>query len=812
MAALDGLIAQIEDKTLRERLGAEVKKLTDEKTFGLVFEDHLPELTPLYSEKIRKGSTVAIRGDDIANVWRVISVVGKAARCVNRRTSEERHIPATDLVVVLQFGEPIFPSLVPMDRVKNGSDDSPWHTLIEADNYHALQLLEYLYAGQVDCIYIDPPYNSGARDWKYNNDYVDGNDGWRHSKWLAFMKRRLRIAKRLLNRDTSVLIVTIDEKEYLHLGMLLEQVFPEARIQMVSTMINPANVARANGFGRSDEYIFVVMLGSAAPSRLHLPREWVSSKGRTHTGKIRWDLLRRSGTNAERSHSPGCFYPIYVDPNTRRIDQIGSALPKGQSNAEGISGLTPVLPIRKDGSAGNWQWAPNTLKDRIKQGRVKVGGNPIRGFTIYILKDGEYAKIQRGEFQQEGIADDGSLRVEDNDSSFVMAVPGSQWRITGHDATQYGSRLLGDILPGRRFPFPKSIYAVRDVVRFYVENNPKALIVDFFAGSGTTLTAVNLLNAADGGQRRSILVTNNEVSIEEAAGLTARGLQPGEEEWEALGICRSVTWPRSKFTIHGTRDDGTQLGGEYLAGTTVDREKPRSFTHIGFFEQETLRNVAMKKQLVSMIDGLPQTLVKETCPFIVSEDHDASVLFDPASADSWLDELEGQEHIFRFFIATSRKAHFDVLKARINELLGPQIIVEEKKRPMRKGFAANLAYFKLDFLDKNNVALGRQFHEILALLWLRAGAIGAVPELPRSMDIPAMLIPDKNPFAVLVDESKYREFLTAIESRNDLTHVFLVTDSEDAFHEMASEIAAPNVIQLYRDYLENFMINRGELG
>jgi hypothetical protein len=108
-----------------------------------------------------------------------------------------------ELLVVRQFGEPIFPSLVPVDAVANGPAEAPWHTLIEADNYHALQLLEYLYAGQVDCIYIVPPYNTGARDWKYNNDYVDGNDGWRHSKWLAFMDKRLKLAKRLLKPNAG---------------------------------------------------------------------------------------------------------------------------------------------------------------------------------------------------------------------------------------------------------------------------------------------------------------------------------------------------------------------------------------------------------------------------------------------------------------------------------------------------------------------------------------------------------------------------------------------------------------------------------
>ena len=103
--------------------------------------------------------------------------------------------------------------------------DKPYHVVIKGENHHALEALRFTHAGKVDCIYIDPPYNSGARDWKYNNDYVDENDAYRHSKWLAFMERRLKLAKELLNPDDSVLIVTIDEKEYLRLGLLLEQTF-----------------------------------------------------------------------------------------------------------------------------------------------------------------------------------------------------------------------------------------------------------------------------------------------------------------------------------------------------------------------------------------------------------------------------------------------------------------------------------------------------------------------------------------------------------------------------------------------------------
>lgn len=827
MAAINDLIAQISDPRLRDRLLVEWASASREKKFGLVFEDHLPELLPLYSARPRKGDLVSRRQGTLKDIWQVKAVSENIATCVkpsneaypselNRTSADSEQFRMEDLLVVREFGEPIFPALVPVDAVANGPADAPWHTLIEADNYHTLQLLDYLYAGQVDCIYIDPPYNTGARDWKYNNDYVDGNDGWRHSKWLAFMEKRLKLAKRLLKVDDSVLIVTIDEKEVLHLGMLLDQVFPEARIQMISSMINPANVARAGGFGRSDEYIFFVMFGNATPDRLRLNREWVSSKGRTHTGGIRWDLLRRSGTNAERNHSPGCFYPIYVNPNTHAVERIGTPLPRGQAQAEQIPGLIAVLPIRKNKSEGNWQWSPGTLKERMAQGRVRIGGNARRGFVVYILKDGEYAKIQRGEFQEAGRASDGSLIVESNDASFVQAVPGSQWRITGHDATQYGSRLIGDILPDRSFPFPKSLYAVRDTLRFYVESNPNALIVDFFAGSGTTLNAVNLLNAADNGRRRCILVTNNEVSADEAETLRGNGQQPGDDKWEAQGICRSVTWPRSKFTILGQRDDGSKLSGDYVSSKIVETAKDRKFLQIGFVDPATLNSTTKKKQVIALIDGLPQVLVKDSCPFIVSEDHKISILFDMTSVEDWLEALDGQQHITTFYIVTQSKRVFDGVKAQVVDLLGSILVPEEEKRAMSDGFSTNLAYFKIDFLQKDRVSLRRAFREILPLLWLRAGAVGPRPELKRGEPEPALFTPEGGNFLVLLDETHIGRLLTVLADSAGQSHVYIVTDADESFKSMAQDIwevagrvnPRLQVVQLYRDYLLNFMINK----
>lgn len=225
MAAINDLIGQIQDKELRERIQREVDKMSKQKKFGLVFEEHLPECTPLYDITVKAGVTVAKRNGKVNDIYKVLSVTDGVASCLYREDTEVINFPVNELVCVAEFGEPIYPYLKPLDSVCNAPDSNLWHTLIEADNYHALQLLEYLYAGKVDCIYIDPPYNTRAKDWKYNNDYVDPTDSYKHSKWLSMMQKRLKIAKKLLNPENSVLIITIDEKEYLHLGCLIEELF-----------------------------------------------------------------------------------------------------------------------------------------------------------------------------------------------------------------------------------------------------------------------------------------------------------------------------------------------------------------------------------------------------------------------------------------------------------------------------------------------------------------------------------------------------------------------------------------------------------
>ena len=582
MSRLTDLMARLraENPPLAADIEKEISALTERRPFGLNFERHVPEAVELAGRKVRRGDKVRVlpsrgekRGPENDVIW-TVAAVNRAAGTASIESADVpgesdgelsvglTEVALDDLVVVAEFRDPIYPGLVSNGRVERGGD-KPFHTVINAENYHALQMLLFAHRGKVDCIYIDPPYNTGARDWKYNNDYVEGDDLYRHSKWLAFMERRLLLAKELLNPDDSVLIVTIDEKEYLRLGMLLEQVFSDCDIQMVSSLINPAGVARQGGFSRTDEYVFVVRVGTARVQRVMLDREWVSGRGRTHTGTIRWDLLRRSGEGASRTDSPGCFYPIYVDPSGPRLAHVGDALADGTSVPPARRGCVPVLPIRQDGSEGRWQWAPETLRQRAAQGRLRITGSSTSGFVMSILKDGEFGKVQRGEFEVVGHGADGSIQVGDIDVSRILAVPGSQWRISSHDATQYGTRLLGGLLPGRKFPFPKSLFAVEDALRFFVSEKPDALIVDFFAGSGTTAHAVMRLNRQDGGRRRSVVVTNNEVSDKEAKTLSQEGRRPGDPEWEALGIFEHITRPRIEAAVTGLTHTGEPVVGDY---------------------------------------------------------------------------------------------------------------------------------------------------------------------------------------------------------------------------------------------------------
>lgn len=581
MSRLTDLLAQARktDPQLAADLEAEFRQLTRHNQFGLVFERHQPEAVEPPGRPVRRGDTVRVpppRGSlTIGDTrhWVVTDLErtpdGKQAHLTEADVDPEVREPATstaaleDLVVVARFEDPIYPGLVETGRVENGGPDKPFHTVINAENFHALEMLTYTHRHKVDCIYIDPPYNTGAKDWKYNNDYVEADDDYRHSKWLSFMERRLQVARELLNPEDSVLIVTIDEKEYLRLGMLLEQTFPEARMQMVSTVINPAGSTRDGSFARTDEYIYFVQFGASKVRRVELSDSWRLNPKDKRTTQMLWSMLKRTGTGKNRTDSPNLFYPIFVHEDGSGIHSIGEVLPLGvdRHSIEPPVGTIPAYPIHDDGTEGRWQVSRDALPGLIEAGFVRIGRrSPMQGFTISYLKAGEQKKVLDGTYEIHGRRPDGSVI---SNSIMQRFIPGSAWRIPGHDASRHGSNMVRAFLPDRKFPFPKALYAVEDALRFFVKDKPNAVVLDFFAGSGTTAHAVMRLNKQDGGRRQCISVTNNEVSADEQKGLRKQGLRPGDPEWEQWGICDYVTKPRITAAITGETPAGDPIKGAY---------------------------------------------------------------------------------------------------------------------------------------------------------------------------------------------------------------------------------------------------------
>ncbi|WP_138471796.1 site-specific DNA-methyltransferase [Poseidonocella sp. HB161398] len=580
MSRLTDLIARAKakDSALGDELEREFKALASRRAFGLNFERHRPESVELPGRPVRRGDKVRIlppRGSvqrPDQRLWRVKRIDGEGearmalVELIDTAAPEMVDVAVADLVVVAEFRDYIYPGLVSTGRVERGGD-KPFHTVINGENFHVLEALTYTHRGKIDAIYIDPPYNTGARDWKYNNDYVESEDLYRHSKWLAFMERRLLVARELLNPVGSVLVVTIDEKEYLRLGLLLEQLFPEAEQQMVTIVINPNGVARGKELARVEEYAFFVFFGDAGPSLVVdslLDTESLSSSQRSG---VRWEWLLRGGNNSRRQDRPNLFFPIFIDPQTRTIAKVGETIPLSvdRSTVPDQPGLITVWPVRagRDEEA-TWQKSPASLRKLIADGFARVGAHDAKNdrWSILYLGPSQIRRIDSGELVVTGRREDGSVEVDFGERG-VRRTPKTVWNRGSHKAGEYGSMLVRRLTGDRKFPFPKSLYAVEDALRIAVAEKPTATILDFFSGSGTTAHAVMRLNRQDGGRRQCISVTNNEVAADEQASLCKNGLRPGDPDWEKLGICDYITKPRIAAAITGRTPEGEDIKGDY---------------------------------------------------------------------------------------------------------------------------------------------------------------------------------------------------------------------------------------------------------
>lgn len=692
MSRLTELIRQAKEKdpALGAELEREYRTLSGRRAFGLNFERHRPEAVELPGRPIRRGDKVRIlaprgstdQGD--GRLWRVTRIEKADGErrahleCVGNDDVESKTVSTDDLVVVAEFRDPIHPGLVSTGAVNRGGD-RPSHTVINGENFHALKALTYTHRGAVDAIYIDPPYNTGARDWKYNNDYVEGDDLYRHSKWLAFMERRLLLARELLNPANSVLTVAIDERELHRLGLLLDDLFPGADRQLVTLVMNRAGSPRPDRLTRVEEYLFFVFLGSAKASGgpTNLLSEQVESS--TAMPTVWFAALRRGKGKALRSYyqETDLFYPVNLDAETGEFHSVGKPLPTGEppDSYEAPPGTVQIWPIAK-GNELTWRFSREKMEEFLAAGTARLGKrDPKTGLRpVTYLQPGTIRKIESGVFRVVGRTAEGALQLELGDGVRSGKPAATVWNTTSHYARDHGSQLLDRLLPRREFPFPKALYAVEDAVRIATGDRPDAVVLDFFAGSGTTAHAVMRLNKQDGGRRQCISVTNNEVSADEQRRLREAGLRPGDPQWEALGICDHITKPRIEAAITGRTPDGEPISGDYkftdefpLADGfeenaeffTLTYENPIAIGHNRAFERVApllwLRAGAQGRR----IDTVP------TSGWDVADTY--GILFDLDHADAFIHAIEKAEQVRLVYVVTDDDRRFQSVARQLPE-------------------------------------------------------------------------------------------------------------------------------------------------
>lgn len=376
---------------------------------------------------------------------------------------------------------------VPERAILSDDAEAPNHILIEGDNLETLTALSYTHAGKIDVIYIDPPYNTGNKDFIYNDSFVDKEDGYRHSKWLTFMNKRLKIAKNLLS-DKGVIFISIDDNEQAPLKMLCDEVF--GNINLCGQLI----WRKKSGGGQTDIYFvteheYILVYQKSAAFKWIDPVEIQSLdefKNEDERGKYNLVKLEKWGSSAHKEDRPSMYFPIK--------DEQGN----------------DYFPIAPDGKPGRWriglQRMENVLNNNLIEWRK---GKPYE--KVYFDINAQKVKVKKSRSILYDVA-------ENADGSYLLT-------------SLFGKK---DI-----FTNPKPVELITNVIRHH--GNKSGIILDFFAGSGTTLHATMQLNAEDGGHRQCILVTNNE-----------------------NGICENVTYERNRRVIQGY----TTPKGEKVPGLT----------------------------------------------------------------------------------------------------------------------------------------------------------------------------------------------------------------------------------------------------
>lgn len=398
--------------------------------------------------------------------------------------------------------------------------------LIEGDNLASLKLLEKTHKGKIDLIYIDPPYNTGNKDFIYDDVFVDKSDSFIHSKWLSFMSARLKIARKLL-APQGALIISIGYQEVHNLNLLCQDIFFDR--QNVVVTVQTSGGKPNGGFNYTQEYLMFVVPTDFSPNAM------------SFTGGIeRSPFEGLTLSTFDKTTRPNQTYPIFIEKNTMRIVGVGKSLAERIADGsylgeakdfvfdfnEAPEGTVALWPISSKGADCVWRLISTRLLHDWKLGYIKVSKNKSKAcpneYSLQYLPDGVIRKIESGDLEVIGRENDlPTLKLGKNET--VGSDIPTIWTEKDFFTTK-GSSYVRNIFGDKRFPYPKPLEFIVELLRASTSDN--SLIVDFFAGSGTTGEATMLLNKETRGNRRFILCTNNE-----------------------NGICREVTYERIKRVI-----------------------------------------------------------------------------------------------------------------------------------------------------------------------------------------------------------------------------------------------------------------------
>jgi len=495
----------------------------------------------------------------------------------------------------------------------DGGPDAPNHVLIEGDNLEALTTLAYTHAGKIDVIYIDPPYNTGNKDFIYNDSFVDSEDSYRHSKWLSFMSKRLRIAKKLLS-DHGVIFISIDDNEIAQLKLLCSDVFGyRSFLQQIIIESNPRGSQSSKYFANTHEYLLVFSKYPQPDITFGLSKDdddLSEYKYEDAKGKYRLLGLRQRGGAWRKEDRPLLHYPIYINPRTRRV-----------SLTESEEFSIKVIPQRPSGELGRWTWSTQKLNKQISE---------VVGIIVNEGTENEKWDIARKNY----------LTTEDGEVKLSKVK--SLW-IEKEINYQNGGTELKEILGDGKFDYPKPLFLLLKIIACSTKRH--STILDFFAGSGTTLHAVMQLNAEDGGHRQCILVTNNE-----------------------NGICEDVTYERNKRVIEGyTKPKGDLVEGlhannlrYYSTGFVPRTQSPHDLRRLVDLSTDML---CIKENLYSPaeIDCNGKKIAKKYARRFKKDDREMIIIYEPKVIPFIVEHIKAREvkHEIKVYVNAPGRYAFD---------------------------------------------------------------------------------------------------------------------------------------------------------